>query len=77
MKRNRHTLILSRIALLLLFLVAGPWAWNTLAELFNAPHAQFKHVIATLVLLLALRWAILPGRHGRNGRNRRQENGAI
>jgi hypothetical protein len=44
------------------------WSWNTLAELFNAPQAQFKHVIAALVLLLSLRWAVLSGRHGKNGR---------
>jgi hypothetical protein len=77
MKRNRHTLILSRIALMLVALFAGLWSWNTLAELFNAPHAQFRHVIATLVLLLSLRWVLLPDRHGKKGSINRQETGAL
>lgn len=68
MTRNRHALILSTAALLILVPIAGLWSWNTLAELFNAPQAQFKHVIAALVLLLSLRWAVLSGRHGKNGR---------
>ena len=77
MNRNRHTSIISTAALLILVPVAGLWAWNMLAELINAPQAQFKHYIATFTLLLSLRWVILPARHGHKGRNRRQKYGAI
>ena len=77
MNRNRRTLIISMAALLILVPMAGLWSWNTLAELINAPQAQFKHVIAAFILLLSLRWAILPGCHGTKGRNRPQEYGAI
>ena len=65
MKRNRYTLIISAAALLILVPIAGLWSWNTLAELFNAPQAQFKHVAAAVVLLLSLRWVLLPNRHGK------------
>ena len=65
MKRNRYTLIIFTAALLILVPIAGLWSWNTLAELFNAPQAQFKHVIAVVVLLLSLRWVLLPNRHGK------------
>jgi len=76
MKRNKHTYVLSRVVLLALVLLAGLWSWNTLAELFNAPHAQFRHMVAALVLLLSLRWVVLRGRHANKGRTRRRETGA-
>ena len=44
-------------------MVAGLWSWNTLAELFGAPEAQFRHAIAVLVLLAALP-LLIPRRHG-------------
>jgi hypothetical protein len=34
------------------------WSWNTLADLFGAPEAQFRHVIAALALIATLRLAI-------------------
>jgi hypothetical protein len=37
---------------------AGLWSWNTLADLFGAPEAQFRHVIAAVTLLATLRLAI-------------------
>ncbi len=43
--------------------VAGLWSWNTLAELFGAPEAQFRHAVAVLVLLATLR-LVMPRRHG-------------
>ncbi len=43
--------------------VAGLWSWNTLAELFGAPEAQFRHVVAVLVLLATLR-LVMPRCHG-------------
>jgi predicted benzoate:H+ symporter BenE len=39
--------------------VIGLWSWNTLAELFGAPEAQFKHAIAALALITTLRLALL------------------
>ncbi len=35
----------------LLVTVFGLWAWNTISELFNGPVAQYKHVVAALLLL--------------------------
>ena len=43
--------------------VAGLWSWNTLAELFGAPEAQFRHALALLLLLATLR-LVIPRRHG-------------
>lgn len=37
--------------------VIGLWSWNTLAELFGAPQAQFRHAVAALVLITTLRLA--------------------
>ena len=39
------------------------WSWNTLAELFGGPHAQYKHVVAAIVLGLMIRWIIKGGSH--------------
>jgi hypothetical protein len=35
--------------------VFGLWAWNTLSELYSGPVAQYKHVVAALILLAILR----------------------
>jgi hypothetical protein len=32
------------------------WSFNTLAELFGGPMAQFKHAIAVVCLLLIVKW---------------------
>jgi hypothetical protein len=50
-------------------LVIVLWSWNTLAALFGLPDAQAKHVVAVLVLLGTLRFAIAPRAH-RLGRGR-------
>jgi hypothetical protein len=42
--------------MLLLVTVFGLWAWNTISELYNGPVAQYKHVVAALLLLAILRW---------------------
>jgi heme A synthase len=39
--------------------VIGLWSWNTLAELFGAPQAQFRHAVAALALITTLRLASL------------------
>jgi hypothetical protein len=42
----------------LLVTVFGLWAWNTISELYNGPAAQYKHVVAALLLLAILRWPL-------------------
>ena len=42
-------------SLFLLASVAVLWAWNTLAELFALPPAQYKHALAVLLLLSIVR----------------------
>jgi hypothetical protein len=42
----------------LLATVFGLWAWNTISELYNGPAAQYKHVVAALLLLAILRWPV-------------------
>jgi hypothetical protein len=51
------------VALLILTSVAGLWSWNTLAELFNLPAAQYKHVLAAIILLLFCKWGLTASRH--------------
>ncbi len=38
--------------------VAALWSWNTLAELFSWPFAQYKHVLAFFILLTLIRWGL-------------------
>ena len=53
------------IAMVFLALVIGLWSWNTLADLFGGPHAQFKHAIAVMGLALLTKWAVSTHlRHG-------------
>ena len=35
--------------------IALLWSWNTLAELFGAPAADYKHVLAAIVIALVAR----------------------
>ncbi len=35
--------------------IFGLWSWNTLAELFGGPQAQYKHMVAAISLLLIAR----------------------
>lgn len=48
------------ITFFLLVSIAGLWSWNTLAELLNGPHAQYKHVLAALGLLVITKWILTP-----------------
>ena len=34
------------------------WAWNTLSALFSFPTAQYKHIVAAMVLAFIARWII-------------------
>ena len=48
--------------LFLLASIIALWSWNTLAGLFGIPHAQYKHVVAALALLLTTKWVLWPHR---------------
>lgn len=63
MRNFSHKHFLYAVGLFLLASVAGLWSWNTLSELYNLPHAQYRHVIAALFLILILRWGIFPSHH--------------
>ena len=52
----RH--LLAAVLAIAAMMVAGLWSWNTLADLFGAPEAGFRHAVAALVLLATLRFAI-------------------
>ena len=58
----RHTLI--AVGVFLALTVMGLWSWNTLADLFGGPQAQYKHALAAVVLLATLRIALVR-RHSR------------
>ena len=60
-----HRKFLLAGGLLLLASVAGLWAWNTLADLFTLPPAQFRHALAVVLLLsmLKLCWGRKARRH--------------
>jgi len=47
-KASRILLITSAFVLISVF---GLWSWNTVAELFNGPQAEYKHAIAVFSLL--------------------------
>jgi len=44
------------LAVLLVTTIFGLWSWNTLSELYGGPTAQYKHIVAALVLLAIIRW---------------------
>ena len=39
------------------------WAWNTLAELFGGPSAEFRHIIAVLAIAAVTRIFATGRRH--------------
>ncbi len=55
MNRNHTRHLLLAAAMFAATVVAVLWSWNTLAPLFGAPEAQFRHAVAALVLILTLR----------------------
>lgn len=60
----KHAVLLA--LLIIAASIASLWSWNTLAELFNGPQAQYKHVLAAAVAVVVLRWTLLsPARHRR------------
>jgi len=57
----RHLVI--AVGVFLFLTIVGLWSWNTLSELFNFPHAQYRHAVAATALLLITGWT-LRGPHG-------------
>jgi len=55
MNRTDTPHLLAAILAFAAIAVIGLWSWNTLAELFGAPEAQFRHAVAALVLIITLR----------------------
>lgn len=45
--------------------IALLWSWNTLADLLGGPTAEFRHVVAALVVAAAARVLISPRRRHR------------
>lgn len=43
------------------------WAWNTVAGVVGAPSAQYKHVLAALLLLALMRLTLAWPRHRQRG----------
>ena len=68
----------SKVILACAAIVAGSagvlWSWNTLAELLDGPSAEFRHLIAVLVIVLVLRQLARTGhsRHAAHGRGLRK-----
>lgn len=52
---NKVTRLAFYICAFILITIFGLWSWNTLAELFSGPQAQYKHVVAAISLLLITR----------------------
>jgi len=43
-----------------LIAATGLWSWNTLADMFGAPEAQFRHAVAALALLAIAHRLVVP-----------------
>lgn len=56
---HRRRPLLAMVALLLAT-VAGLWSWNTLAELFSWPPAEYRHALAAVAILYVVRWILFP-----------------
>ena len=48
--------------------IVGLWSWNTLATLFDAPTAEFRHALSILALLTIIRFVVLPRQRRRTRR---------
>jgi len=64
---NRHRHIIPGVIAFLLAGVAGLWSWNTLAELFSWPQAQYRHALAALLILLVAGRILSPARRSAAG----------
>lgn len=55
------------VSVFVLLTVLALWSWNTVAELFGGPQAQYNHVLAAMALLFVARWSM--GGHGLHHRH--------
>lgn len=63
--KGRAGQIVMTTVLFLLLSILALWSWNTLADLFAWPNAQYKHILAALGLLLVIRFGLFSShRHG-------------
>jgi hypothetical protein len=65
--KHRYQLIITIFATMIVAAITALWSWNTLADLFGWPAAEFRHVLAAFLLLGTLRFAGR-GRKHRHGR---------
>jgi len=75
MNKSGYKHFLYAIVMFFIATIAGLWSWNTLSELLNLPYAQYKHVLAAFILLLAIKWGLSSRHntiwHGFGGSNER------
>ena len=67
MRHLNYRKFLLAVSLFLLASVGGLWAWNTLADMFVLPEAQYRHALAGMLLLSILRLGLgaAPRNHDR------------
>lgn len=58
---HRRRALLAMVAFLFAA-VAGLWSWNTLADLFAWPQAEYRHALAAVAILYLARWILFPAR---------------
>ena len=64
------------VAGFLVITTCGLWSWNTLADLFGTPQAQYKHLIAAIALMLITRYFLFGHTQIRTFRRRREPGNA-
>jgi len=52
--------LLAACLALIIIAATGLWSWNTLAALFGAPEAQFRHAVAALALFAIAHRLVVP-----------------
>ncbi len=65
MKYDKFKHLALAIAAFLVGSIALLWTWNTLAELFNGPGAEYRHAVAALVAAIMLRGLLSHRQHRR------------
>ena len=70
---NGRTRILLAIGIVAAIVMSALWSWNALAELYGAPQAQLKHLLAAAFLILAVRAVVKPPRARRHHRGHLHE----
>ena len=58
MHNLRYKHYFQAVSMFFLATIISLWSWNTLAELFSLPPAQYQHVLAAFILLLILKWGV-------------------